>query len=253
MDMLSFATGLAIGKKKYGKKYDFVYHDILENHVPVYTYNIGTHFKWVVGAWIAYERRFELFDNGMDHIYEVTGSDSNKAAAIECYRQVFFSVGIIYKDNEPKYATVINRGFNPSEAWNHWWVADTQTALFYKTLGDYRIGAAQNVICSQFAPDFYWGAFNGYFSVKITCELKYSYQRYTYNSSSGTVEKNGDRTETETTFGINDSIYPYPRLYGGFSDLEESEWRELMHELTEEIYLSAGYTLLNYRILPTPT
>lgn len=257
MDMLSFATGLAIGKKKYGgssEYYDPVYHDILQNHLPIYTYHFGTHFKWVLGAWLARESRLGIRDNGLDHIYEVNDTETGKVAAIECYRQTLYTIGIIYKDNMPKYATLLNYVSNPSEAWGHWWVADTKTALFYKRFGDFRLEEVESFQCEQFEPDFSWGDFSGHFNSRITCVINTSYQSYTYNDTAGRVEKDGNRSESSSTLSyyLSNYIYPYPRLDGGFSDLDINSWREIMHELTDEIYTTAGYSKLNYRILPTP-
>lgn len=255
-----------------GGKYDSVYHDILENIVPIIEhYNLGGGFTWTIGLWmsdIGIGGRYETNQNGVMSCINGVNTAEKSAMQLNTFRRGYYHAGIIYKDNEPMYATIIQQISDISDQWGTWNITindnedyryRTSCGVIYKQQGDYSIDSITDVSYTKFEPRLYYypayntdgtredfiAGFDMYFTTDLAYKSTISYQRYTASAADDftepVVKKYGERTsQTGRNTLSYTSLYPFPRLYGGYSDLDNSTWFNVMQELSYAILEKAG-------------
>lgn len=271
-DLRSSCRALLLQKAdKGGGKYDSVYHDILENIVPIIEhYDLGGGFTWTIGEWLSDigigGGHFEMYQNGIMSYISGVNTEEKSLMQLNTFRREIYLVGIVYKDNDPLYAAVINEApdYQAYDSWNSWGITadekkNTYRSVIYKRLGDYRIDSISDVSYTKFEPviskmtvssadgsksEIITG-FNMFFQTDLTYKRTKSWQEYSASSSGSfsepAVKKSGERTSRTSGYSLSRyDLYPFPRLYGGFSDLDSNTWFNVMQDLTYAVLEKAG-------------
>ena len=105
MDMLSFATGLAIGKKKYGGGGNSIFQDILRYSTQVNTIPIDSTYKWTLNFWYTDRLEFQhaAFGPGYVSYDNVGGEDGTVSSVFPIYKRVYLCK-IAWENNVPLFA-----------------------------------------------------------------------------------------------------------------------------------------------------
>ena len=268
------AAGLAIGKKKWKNsgtgKQSSVYHDILENIVPIIEhYDLGGGFTWTIGEWlsdIGMGGRYELYGNGVMSSISGVNTEEKSIMQLNTFRREIYLAGIVYKDNEPLYAAVINEApdYDASDTWSTWGIIadnekNTYRSVIYKDQGDYRIDSITDISYTMFEPTLskttvssddggkseMITGFRMYYQTDLTYKRTKSWQKYSASSpdnfSEPTVKKSGERASQTSVYSLSSYwLYPFPRLFGGFSDLDNNTLFRYFQELSYAILEKAG-------------
>lgn len=259
-DLRSSCRALLLQGGGGGKKYDSVFHDILENIVPIIEhFDLGGGFTWTIGEWLSKQEFFGVHENGVSHSISAVNTGDRSFGNLIVYCRELLIAGIVYKDGTPLYAAIISLPSgddNANDQYSTWGILtgeNTYRSVAYKTRDDYRIDKIEDVTYTRFEPDIYtmktdgeeWvTGFNLFFTTDLKYKYTHSYQRYTAESednySEPTVRKTEGRTTVTGTGYLRSSLYPFPRLYGCYTDLDSSSMYKIMDELSEAIIAKAG-------------
>ena len=252
-------------------KQSSVYHDILENTVPIIEhYDLGGGFTWTIGEWLSDigmgGGQYEIYGNGVMSSISGVNTEEKSIMQLNTFRREIYLVGIVYKDNKPLYAAVINESpdYSAEDYWSTWGIIadnekNTYRSVIYKSQGDYRIDSITDTSYTVFEPALskmtvssddgikseMIAGFSMYYRTDLTYKRTKSWQVYsassTDNFSEPAVKKSGERASRISVYSLSSYyLYPFPRLFGGFSDLDNNKWFDVMQELSYAILEKAG-------------
>lgn len=241
-----------------GKKHDVIFHDILENIVPIIEhFDLGGGFTWTIGEWMSKPEYFGVHESGVQYSIRAINTGNRSFGYKIIYGSEILVTGIVYKNNSPLYAAVIERASddNAYDQYTTWGITtgeNTYRSVLYKSIGDHKIDSIDNVTYTKFEPDFstmttdgeeWISGFSLYYSTDLRYKYTHSYQRYKAfgdNYSEPTVVKDGDRTVTGGIHYVGSHLYPFPHFYGYYTDLDIGSMYKVMDELVNAIVEKAG-------------
>ena len=266
MDNNSFAVGYVLGWKRGSDSgggtthYDDVYHDILNNSRQVYRFSTGI-YSFGLNLWVS--ERLEhyngaVWDNGA---YQ---EDKRNGTAIAGHlvtdrRFNFYWVALIYKNNQPQYACLLNNGTNVfyTLRGSRWANNSKRTIMTDSSYTDtdgtikvftfrvnercydlyeYEITTAFTSSLSPVTAD------NGYVSLTGRVDINYPARKYRYaldDTGHPVIYRDAASDEIYrgyTNFTAGNYIYNFrPTFNGTFSDLTPVEVERLYGEITAYI------------------
>lgn len=291
-----FMCGLlmSIDDKSYTKIKDPVFRDILENGVPVATINLSAHYKNVL-TWYkftkfpcVYSARMTMVTTGIDetnYYIDTGGSHYYTDTHYEAYfnnwgPMVLYSV--IYKGEEPLFATIINYNSSAQPVYRTAYVMHEDYSatdfsvgphpyekelVYYKIrdikfltddikyIGNYRLAAQIKSHETTGGSDTSM-SINAFISEEddttySTLKLECPYEEYTYSDPGGRLPTRPTITlESTTTKSISFTLYPdysykIPNAYGTYSDFTIDELADVQFNIYYDISCELGKGVIN--------
>ena len=266
MDNNSFAVGYALGWKRGSDSgggtthYDDVYHDILTNSRQVYRFSAGI-YSFGLNLWVS--ERLEHFNGAIweDSNYR---EDTRNGTAIAGHlatdrRFNFYWVALVYKNNQPQYACMLNNGSSvfptlPGSSWanqrrrsvlalRNYTDTDGTNKAFAFRIEEYCYDLYAYEVTTAFTSSLSpVTANNGYVSLTGRVDINYPVRKYRYDlDATGHPVIYRDAASDEiyrgyTNFTAGNYIYNFrPTFLCTYSDLTPVEVERLYGEITAYI------------------
>ena len=243
MDMLSFATGLAIGKKKYGGGGNSIFQDILRYSTQVNTIPIDSTYKWTLNFW--YTDRLEFNGNCFDsnpyvRVDKAGGEDDAMSIIFPIYKYVQVCK-IAWENNVPLFAICCRGGLCTSDIYTSSPVGidnNNYKQYFYKNT-EYVVepnsyssygGISLVVSATQYNANMYYSY--GSQATAVLTRNNYGITKETI-SDVPVVHLNNSTTELKT-ISTNTSLFPTSDS-NTFSDMSTAE----VYEKWQKMYVAA--------------
>ena len=231
-----------------------VFHLMLDNYKLIYSYDINSTYTWKIGLWLsdtgsAFMGTPETYLNGL-LIGTNSETDDRKTVHMNLMHKSLYLVGIVYKNNEPIYSTIIQELEDCPDSWAF------SHENVYLGSGEYKIDSVSNASVINFEPHVSTAHWYGFFDAEFTYSYTLSHQKYKIegDETSPVVEKDGSRVieNKNRSFNSNDNndaLGPLPKKYGGFTDLSYADWRDEMSNVAYAVYEHAGIPTVPPNIL----